>query len=78
LSRSSAGKMRKTAGCRLHRGDGEGKGGDESAEGDSVDNEKQRTENGALRNACAKSNCSGLDKVTFIISPPGDNNISRF
>ena len=25
----------------------------------------------------AKSNCSGLDKVTFIISPPGDNNISK-
>jgi len=25
----------------------------------------------------AKSNCSGLDKVTFIISPPCDNNISK-
>jgi len=25
----------------------------------------------------AKSNCSGLDKVTFIISPLGDNNISK-
>jgi len=25
----------------------------------------------------AKSNCSGLDKVTFIISPPCDNNISN-
>jgi len=25
----------------------------------------------------AKSNCSDLDKVTFIISPPGDNNISK-
>jgi len=25
----------------------------------------------------AKSNCSGLDIVTFIISSPGDNNISK-
>jgi len=51
LSGSWAGEMRKTVGCRLHKGNGLGKGMRRKYwKGYNVRDEKERTENGALEN----------------------------